>query len=1428
MQRLITSSTSRHGCTLIYLITLLGLAALLPAHGHPAQILLDGSMITVETGVGSADEAELVDEQASFPGGAASTSWENWGNLNYPQSVYLDLGQDYVITDVHLFNHGGDGDFQVSAGSPGDWDVFVTDPLAGYTGWENHSGLNVTTRYIRCTKTTSGKMAELVLMGYPAMPSDDWILTTTVIGEGWISRNPDLTVYPDGTRVAITAQAAAGYRFDHWENDLSGNGTVSPDSGTYEDGVFLNISATADTGWRFDHWEGDVDGNANPLALTMDTDKNLIAVFVEETTGEPQKIILSPAMVINDSGLGDAGLLVNEQDSYPGDASVADGDGWIPSWNPDDYPASAIIDLGKAYTLTQIALWDTGGEGVIIISAKFGSDWTALFSDGLSNYGHWNERGVNVTTRYIRVTKIDSAKMGEIVLVGYDADPGIPGGQLGDLKLASKTDNSVTLDWSGYPPPSAFDHYRIHRNGSLISTGLENRFTDGGLNTGEPYHYEVEAVDWTGAVHKLSNSLTATPGNDYNKISVITRGASISSSPTGSDDGYRCFDGNIYSYMATSGVNPAHVQVGFNEPQLISKLRAFLGLAGSGGDVNTWSVEAADSQSDLDAQSGSYTLAVPARANVSSAWDEAVLSSPLSRRIWRINVERTSGGSTVIIPEIEMYGFDVKRVKTDYKVVVIQYNPDIDTPEGTMPVETYFNQYHWQNWPLAADNLAGYIENFKRATGGLHDIQVEDHYILNEFPPVTDGTPLTPATFLNAYLGGNIDDIADYAAILNDPRFNIAAQVESGEVDGVFLIQCNSAHFNETRMAGNGAYYVNGGVVSGVNCKRKFVIYGFDYRGVVGGMAHMTGHMAEQTLARNIGPKFPVRWQRPVFTTYDLNDPARTTGLADLTDIKRFLLSDGANYSYLDEGTHVSYFSSPGNSEVGSIHFPPNGNQNYGYRPVFDWLVVDGSWTAGSSKDMTLTSPGAGVKVLAAPSGLGFIMGDGDIKAKVSVGANLAGAHAGLVIRVAQYSAGSNAMKGYYVGLDPAGDRVILARVDNAFTIIKTAPVNIEPDRFYTLRLKARGNRFDVYVSDMNVPLMTHYDSAFTHGTMGLCAYNTTAEFTYFDFKSTATNYSEGWYDYPQIANVSPITVGPETWEKWVEYDIHGGDFLFWWYEHLPKNTGIHSSTDLYGSTATGLLNTWLPLIFDINNFDGTAVYDAAFPPGDDQPPAPVANLQAAAVSSHVVELTWEEPIDNIGVTRYDVYRDATHIAQVASPMFTDTELTPGTTYGYTVMARDGFRNRSSASVTATTQDPRTYLSDIDWVTAINGFQTIGIDKANGGIKDLMLGGTRYAKGLGVHALSEITYDLGGAYQRFKTTVGALDGEWGCSVRFEVWCDGVKRFDSGPMYGETGPTTQIVDIDVDITGVNSMVIKVVPLYSSISGDHGVWAGARLE
>ncbi|MCK5159001.1 MAG: hypothetical protein KAR08_07580, partial [Candidatus Heimdallarchaeota archaeon] len=62
----------------------------------------------------------------------------------------------------------------------------------------------------------------------------------------------------------------------------SGNGgTVNPSSGTYiyDAGTEVIITAVPENGYRFSEWSGDASGTANPITITMDSDKSVKANF---------------------------------------------------------------------------------------------------------------------------------------------------------------------------------------------------------------------------------------------------------------------------------------------------------------------------------------------------------------------------------------------------------------------------------------------------------------------------------------------------------------------------------------------------------------------------------------------------------------------------------------------------------------------------------------------------------------------------------------------------------------------------------------------------------------------------------------------------------------------------------------------------------------------------------------------------------------------------------------------------------------------------------------------------------------------------------------------------------------------------------------------------------------------------------------------
>ncbi|HNT87155.1 MAG TPA: hypothetical protein PKL84_04750, partial [Candidatus Hydrogenedentes bacterium] len=61
-----------------------------------------------------------------------------------------------------------------------------------------------------------------------------------------------------------------------------GEGFTIPAAGThyYADGAVASLSASPATGWRFDHWEGDLTGTEPYGEVLMDSDKSVTGVFV--------------------------------------------------------------------------------------------------------------------------------------------------------------------------------------------------------------------------------------------------------------------------------------------------------------------------------------------------------------------------------------------------------------------------------------------------------------------------------------------------------------------------------------------------------------------------------------------------------------------------------------------------------------------------------------------------------------------------------------------------------------------------------------------------------------------------------------------------------------------------------------------------------------------------------------------------------------------------------------------------------------------------------------------------------------------------------------------------------------------------------------------------------------------------------------------
>ncbi|MFE1546262.1 NPCBM/NEW2 domain-containing protein [Streptomyces sp. NPDC058718] len=331
-----------------------------------------------------------------------------------------------------------------------------------------------------------------------------------------------------------------------------------------------------------------------------------------------------------------------------------------------------------------------------------------------------------------------------------------------------------------------------------------------------------------------------------------------------------------------------------------------------------------------------------------------------------------------------------------------------------------------------------------------------------------------------------------------------------------------------------------------------------------------------------------------------------------------------------------------------------------------------------------------------------------------------------------------------------------------------------------------------------------------------------------------------------KVATVSRLT--PET--PWVEIDhLKVGDN-----DLKLKHTGTTASTltnnsgstvnweaQFYGTHATITVNG-TPQTAQTKTLYGKTVSYVTVPVatgasvtatagtagGDTTAPSAPADLTASNVTSNSVDLKWTASTDNVGVAGYKVYRGTTLIGSPTGTSLTATGLSASTPYTFTVKAVDASGNYSAAGTAAnvtTAAPPQTVdLSALAWSDARSDFGTVRKDRSVDG-NPIRLNGTTYAKGIGTHANGAVTYNLNGAYARFQSDIGVDDEvNANATVRFEVWGDGVKLYETPATMT---PTSATRSIDIGVAGVNSLVLKVTDTGDGINSDHADWAGAKL-
>ncbi|MFD6226136.1 glycosyl hydrolase family 18 protein [Streptomyces sp. NPDC060232] len=258
---------------------------------------------------------------------------------------------------------------------------------------------------------------------------------------------------------------------------------------------------------------------------------------------------------------------------------------------------------------------------------------------------------------------------------------------------------------------------------------------------------------------------------------------------------------------------------------------------------------------------------------------------------------------------------------------------------------------------------------------------------------------------------------------------------------------------------------------------------------------------------------------------------------------------------------------------------------------------------------------------------------------------------------------------------------------------------------------------------------------------------------------------------------------GTTTLSSWtVEWDYPAGTSVTSAWDATVTSSGTHwtaknvgwNGTLAPGATASFGFNgagSGAPSGCKING----ASCDGGTQPGDTAPTAPGAPA-ASNVADTSLTLTWTPATDDKGVKNYDVYRGSAKIATVTGTSYADSGLTKGTTYTYSVTARDTIDQTgpSSGSTTVTTTGGVVPPDPGDKVK-LGYFTNWGVYGRNYHVKNLVTSGT-------AGKITHINYAFGNV-QNGQCTIGDAYADYDKAYTAAQSVDGVADTWDQPLRG---------------------------------------------
>ncbi|MFD5548189.1 glycosyl hydrolase family 18 protein [Streptomyces goshikiensis] len=284
----------------------------------------------------------------------------------------------------------------------------------------------------------------------------------------------------------------------------------------------------------------------------------------------------------------------------------------------------------------------------------------------------------------------------------------------------------------------------------------------------------------------------------------------------------------------------------------------------------------------------------------------------------------------------------------------------------------------------------------------------------------------------------------------------------------------------------------------------------------------------------------------------------------------------------------------------------------------------------------------------------------------------------------------------------------------------------------------------------------------------------TSATATYTKVSDWGSGFEGKW----TVKNTGTTTIGSWT----VEWDYPSGTGVTSAWDATVTSSGTHWTGKNVGWNGT--LSPGASVSFGFNGAGpgapggckiNGAPCDGGSQPGDNPPSAP-GTPTASNVTETSLTLNWSAATDDKGVKNYDVYRGGTKITTVTGTSYGDSGLTKGTTYNYTVTARDTADQTgpSSGSLSATTPGG-TVPPDPGGKVKLGYFTNWGVYQRNYHVKNLVTSGSA-AK------ITHINYAFGNV-QNGKCTIGDSYADYDKAYTADQSVDGVADTWDQPLRG---------------------------------------------